>query len=193
MHICIVVLKKCGLLLAGAFLWLPAIVVTNYVQMRALHQKLYEAENSFLQCPWKAQDTNVCLCAIPGSVPYQASLSSIISESFLRFMSIESVMLPNHLYLCHSLLLLASVFLSIRVFSNESALCIRWPKYWNFSISPSNEYSGLISLRFDWYNLIAVQGTLKFSSATVQKHQFFGTQPSLCPNSHICTWLLEKP
>lgn len=63
MHICIVVLKKCGLLLAGAFLWLPAIVVTNYVQMRALHQKLYEAENSFLQCPWKAQDTNVCLCA----------------------------------------------------------------------------------------------------------------------------------
>ena len=78
-------------------------------------------------------------------------------------MSIELVMLSNHLILCHPLLLLPSIFPSIRVFSNESALCIRWPKYWSFSfnISPSNEYSGLISFRIDWLDLLAVQGTLK--------------------------------
>ena len=76
-------------------------------------------------------------------------------------MIIESVILSNHLILCHPLLLLPSVFLSIRVFSNESALCIRWPKYWSFSISPSNEYSELISFRIDWFDLLAVQGTPK--------------------------------
>ena len=93
-------------------------------------------------------------------------------------MSIESVMLSSHLILCHPLLLLSSVFPSIRVFSNESALHIRWPKYWSFSftISPFNEYSGLISSRIDWFDLRAVQGTLSivFSRTTVQKHQFFG-------------------
>ena len=84
------------------------------------------------------------------------------SQSFLKLMSIESVMPSNHLIHCH-LLLLPSIFLSIRVFSNESVLCIRWPKYWSFSfsISPSNEYSGLISFRMDWLDLLAVQGTLK--------------------------------
>src|SRR5574337_1245296 len=78
-------------------------------------------------------------------------------------MSIESVMSSNHLILCHPLLLLPSIFASIRVFSNESALCIRWPKYWSFSlsISPSHEYTGLISLRIDWFDILAVQGTLK--------------------------------
>ena len=99
----------------------------------------------------------------------------------------------NHLILCHPLLLLPSVFLSIRVFSNESALFIRWPKYWSFSfsISPSNEYSGLIYFKIDWFDLLAVQGTLKsFPNTTVQKHQFFGTQLSLWSNSHIHTWLL---
>ena len=76
-------------------------------------------------------------------------------------MSIESVMPSNHLILCHALLLLPSIFPNIRVFSNESALCIRWPKYWSFSISPSNEYSGLISCRMDWLHLLTVQGSLK--------------------------------
>ena len=94
---------------------------------------------------------------------YQASLSFTVSQSLLKFMSIESVMPSNHRILCHPLLLLPSVFPNIRVFSSELALCIRWPKYWSFSssISPSNEYSGLISLRIDWFNLLAVQGTLK--------------------------------
>ena len=101
---------------------------------------------------------------------------------------------PSHPLL--TLLLPPSIFPSIRVFSNESALCIRWPKYWSFSfnISPSNEYSGLISFRMDWMDLLAVQGLSRiFSSTTVQKHQFFGTQLSLESNSHIRTWLLEKP
>ena len=81
----------------------------------------------------------------------------------LKFMSIESVMLSNHLILCHSLLLLPSIFHSIKVFSNELTLCIRWPEYWSFSfsISPSNEYSGLISFRIDWFDFLEIQGTLK--------------------------------
>ena len=93
----------------------------------------------------------------------QASLSITNSQSLLKLMSIESVMPSNHLIFCHPLLLPPSVFHSIRVFSNESVLCIRWPKYWsfNFSISPSNEHSGLLSFRMDWLDLLAVQGTLK--------------------------------
>ena len=93
----------------------------------------------------------------------QAPLSFTISWSLLKFMSIESVMLSNHLTLCSPLLLLPSVFPSFRVFSNELALHIRWPMYWSFSfsISPSNEYSGLISFRIDWFDLLAIQGTLK--------------------------------
>ena len=105
----------------------------------------------------------VCLFVSPWTAACQASLSFIISQSLLRVMSIELVMLSNHLILCHSLLLLHSIFPSIRVFSSESAVRIRWPKYWSFSfsISPSNEYSGLISLRTDWCDLLEVQGTLK--------------------------------
>ena len=93
----------------------------------------------------------------------QASLSITNSQSLLKLMSIESVMPSNHLILCCPLLLLPSIFPSIRVFSNESVLHIRWPKYWScsFSISPSNEYSGLISIRIDWFDLLAFQGTLK--------------------------------
>ena len=104
----------------------------------------------------------VCLFATPWNVARQASLSFTISWSLLRLMSIESVMPSNHLILCCPLLLLPSIFPSIRVFSNELALHIRWPKYWsfNFSISPSNEYS-LVSFRIDWFDLLAVQGTLK--------------------------------
>ena len=91
----------------------------------------------------------------------QAFLSFTISRSLLKLMSIESVMPSKHLILCHPLLLQPSIFPSIRIFSNESALCIRWPKYWSFSINPSNDYSGLISFRIDWLDLLAVQGTLK--------------------------------
>src|SRR5574337_601124 len=82
-------------------------------------------------------------------------------QSLLKLMSVESVMPSNHLILCHPLLLLPSIFRSIRVFFNESVLRIRWPKYWSLSISPSNEYSGLISFGIDWFDLLAVQGTLK--------------------------------
>ena len=99
----------------------------------------------------------------------QASLSFTISLSFFKLMSIESVMPSNHLILCCPLLLLPSIFPSIRVFSNESALHIRWPKYWSFSfsVSPSNEYSELISFRMDWFDLLVAQGTLK----STLKHQ----------------------
>ena len=118
----------------------------------------------------------------PWTAAHQTSLSITSSQSLVKLMSIESVMPFNHLILCCPLLFLPSIFPSIRVFSNESALHIRWPKYWNFSfsISPSNEYSGLISFRMDWLDLPAVQGTLiVFSNTTLQKHQFFGAQLSL--------------
>ena len=113
---------------------------------------------------------------------HHASLSITNSRSSSKLTSIELVMLSNHLILCHPLLLLPSVFPSIRVFSNKPALCIRWPKYWSFSfnISPSNAHLGLISLRMNWSDLLAVQGTLRvFSNTTVQKHQFYGAQLSL--------------
>ena len=103
------------------------------------------------------------LFATPWTAVCQASLSITNSKSLLKLMSIESLMPSNHLILCHLLLLLPSIFPSIRVFSNESVLHIRWPKYWSFSfsISPSNEHPGLISFRMDWLDLLAVQGTLK--------------------------------
>ena len=103
------------------------------------------------------------LFVTPRTAAHQASLSFTISWSLHKLMSIESVMPSNHLILCHPLLLLPSILSSIRVFSSEYILYIRWPKYWsfNYSISPSNEYSGLISFRIDWFHLLAVQGTLK--------------------------------
>ena len=108
-----------------------------------------------LNCVW--------LLVTPWTAACQASLSITNSRSLLKFMSIELVMSSNHLILCHPLLLLLSIFPNIKVFSNESALCIRWPKYWSFSfnLSPSNEYPRLISFRMDWLDLLAVQGTLK--------------------------------
>ena len=111
------------------------------------------------------------------TVALQASLSITNSWNLLKVMSIELVMPSNHLILCHPLLVLPSVFPSIRIFSNESTLHMRWPKYWSFSfsISPSNEYSGLIPFRIDWFDLLAVQGTLK---SLLQHHssqpQFLG-------------------
>ena len=108
-----------------------------------------------LSCVW--------LFVTPWTIAHQASLSITNSQSLPKPMSIELVMPSNHLIFCCPLIHLPSIFPSIRVFSNESALRIRWPKYWSFSfnISPSNEYSGLISFRMDWFNLLAVQGTLK--------------------------------
>ena len=101
--------------------------------------------------------------ATPWTAACQASLTITNSRSLLKLMSIESVMPSNHLILCYPLLLLPSIFPSVRVFSNESVLCIKWPKDWSFrfSISPSSEYSGLIPFRIDWFDLLAVQGTLK--------------------------------
>ena len=134
----------------------------------------------------------VRLFVTPWTAALQASLSITNPQSLLKLMSIKSVMPSNHLILCIPLLLLPLIFPSIRVSSKESVLRIRWPKYGslNCSISPSNEYSGLISFGIDWLDLLAVQGTLRvFSNTTVQKHQFFGTQLSLYSNSHIHIWL----
>ena len=139
------------------------------------HDQLYLQFSSvqFLSC--------VRLFATPYTAAHQASLSVSNSQNLLKLMSIESVMPSNHLILCCPLLLLPSIFPSIRVFSNESALCMRWPKYWNFnfSISPSKEHSGLISFRMDWLDLLAVQGTLKSllqhhsSNASILWHSAF--------------------
>ena len=131
--------------------------------------------------------SHVQLFATPWTAAHQDSLSFTISWDLLKLFSVESVMPSNHLILCHPLLLLPSIFPSIRVFSNESALRIRWPKHWSFSlsISPSNEYSELISFRIDWFDLLAVQGTLKsllqhhsFKASVLQRSAFFIAQLS---------------
>ena len=134
----------------------------------------------------------------PWTAAHQAYWSFTISQILLKFMSIESVMLSNHLILCCPLLLLPSIFPNIRVLSNDLVLRFRWPKYWSFSfnISPSNEYSGLISFRMNWLDLLAVQGTLKSllkhhsSKASILRHSAF----FIVQLSHpTLTWLLEKP
>ena len=133
----------------------------------------------------------ICCCSVAQSCPTLCNPMDCSTPGFpvlqiswilLKLMSIESVMPSNHLILCRPLLLLPSVFPNIRVFSDESAVFIRWPKSWSFSssISPSNEYSGLIFFRIDWFDLFAAQGVSRvFSSPTVQKQEFFSTQPSL--------------
>ena len=125
----------------------------------------------------------------PWPAAQQASLSITNSWSLPKLMSIESVMPSYHLILCHPLLLPPSIFPSSRVFSNESALCIRWPKYWSFSfnISPSNEHSGLISFRMDWLDLLAVQGTLK---SLIQHHS---SKASVLQGSAFFTVQLSHP
>ena len=137
----------------------------------------------------------VRLFVTPWTAARQAFLSITNSQSLLKLMSIESVMPSNHLILCHPLLLLPSIFPSIRVLSNESALPIRWPKYWSFSfnISPSNEHSGLISYGWTGWSPHSPRDSQVFSNTTVQKHQFFSAQLSSQSNSHIHTWPLEKP
>ena len=123
----------------------------------------------------------VQLFEIPWTAAHQASLSITNSQSSPKLVFIELVMPSNLLILCRPLLLPLSIFPSIRVFSKESVLCIRWPKYWSFSfhITPSNECSGLISFRMDWISLLSKGLSRAFSNTTVQKHQFFGTQLSL--------------
>ena len=134
--------------------------------------------------------SRVQLFVTPWTAAHQASLSINNSWSLLKLLSVELVMPSNHLILHHPLLLLPSILPTIRVFSSESVLCNRWPKYWSFSfsISPSNEYSGLISFRIDWFDFLAVQGTLE---SLLQHHSskawFFGTQLSSQSNSHIHT------
>ena len=140
--------------------------------------------------------SRIRLFATPWIAARQASLTITNSQSLLKLMSIESVMPSSHLILCCPLLLLPPIPPSIRVFSNESALAIRWPKYrsFSFSISPSNEHPGLISFRMDWLDLLAVQGTLK---SLLQHHSskasIFNAQLSSQSNSHIHTWPQEKP
>ena len=132
----------------------------------------------------------VWLFATPWTTVHQASLSFSISWSLLKFMYIELAMLSSHLILCHPLLLLTSIFPSIRVFSNESPLCSRWPWSFRFSISPSNEYSGLISFRIDWFDLLAAQGTLKsllwhhnLEAPSLHHSAFFMVQFTSLPDS----------
>ena len=171
----------------------PALVIESSLSPKNL--------NSFQwSCCCSVIVSRARLFATPWTAACQAPLSSNVSRSLLKCMSIELMMLSNH---SHPLLLLPSTFASIRVFSNVLALCIRWPKYWSFSISPSNEYSGLISFRIDWFDFCTVQGTLK----SLLKHHnlkvsvlwwsaFFMAQLFfffLWPNSYIHTWLLEKP
>ena len=118
----------------------------------------------------------------------QASLSCTITGNLFKFTSIELVKPSNHLIICHPLIFLVSVCPRIRIFSNELALCISWPRYWSFSTSPSNEYSGVILFRIYWFDsLQSKEFSRVFSSTTVWKHQFFSIQPSLWSNSPICT------
>ena len=133
--------------------------------------------------------TYVWLFATPWTAALQASLSITNSWSCVKLMPIKLVMPSSHLILCHPLLLLPSIFHSIRVFSNESLLCIRWPKYWNFSfsISPSNEYSGLIFFRIDCFDLLAVQGALK---NLIQHHS---SKACVCVCVCVCMFTIPLP
>ena len=157
-----------------------------------------EGQGSLARCsPWGCKESDMTQCLNNNNLPYilytnmhikilNIIIFSVISLSLLVLMSFELVLLSNHLILCHPLLFLPSIFPSIRFFSNESALHIRWPKYWSFScsISPSNEYSGLISLKISIKISLQSKGILRvFSSTTIQKHQFIGVESSLWSRS----------
>ena len=138
--------------------------IVNYIYCKMIHSRLTSIMSFVIQLL-----SHVQLFATPRTAACQTSLSFTICQILLKLMSIESVMPSNHLvHLCCSLLLLPSIFPSIRVFSNESALCIRWPKYWSFNISPSNEYSGLISFRIEWFDLLCSPRDSQESSPTPQ-------------------------
>ena len=154
--------------------------------MRELNRKISRPLVVVVQLP-----SHVWLFATPWTAACQLSLSFTISRSLLQLISIKSVMLSNHLIFCCPLFLLPSVFPSIRVFPNESTLPVRWPKYWSFNINPSHEYSGLISFRVDWFELLAVQETLKsllqchnLKASTLWHSAFFMVQLS---HLHIAT------
>ena len=168
------------------YLYYKHITVQYYSQLHGWVSRLTLLD-FWMNWTWNGTHSHVLFSSVAQSCPNlcdhttaacQASLSTTNSQSLLKFMSIESVMPCNHLNLCHPLLLPPSIFPSIRVFSSGSVLHIRWPKYWSFSfsISPSNDYSGLISFKMDWLDLLAVQGTLK---SLLQYHRFFGAQLSL--------------
>ena len=175
----------CSFLLQGTFLTQGSNPVFH---VSCITGSFFVSSVQLLSCAW--------LYAIPRNAARQASLSITNSRSLLKLMSIELVMPSNHLILCLPLLLPPSIFPSIRVFSNQSVLHIKWPKCWSCScsISPSKEYSGLISFRIHWFDLLTVQGTLEnqlqhhsSKASILQCSAFF------IVNSHIHTWLLEKP
>ena len=178
--------------------WLDLLAVQGTLKSLLQHHSFHKLVTIFIFIiSVVAQSlSHVWLFVTPWTPAHQASLSFTISQSLLRFKSIESVVPSNHCSLCHPLLLLPSIFLSIRVFSSESVLCIRWLMYWSFSlkISSYNEYSGFISFRIDWFDLLATQGTLKSllqhnssKTSTLRSSDFFTS------NSHSLTLLLEKP
>ena len=189
----------------------------HFFSLTAFAESLFSSDQSTFS--WKVILTNKLICSVVSFTPIDmllvlfscpvvsnslwppwtaaclAYLSFTISWSLFKLTFLESMMPSNHHILWHPLFLLPSIFPNIRVFSNVLALCLRWPTYWSFSFSNSlsHEYSGLISCRTDWFDILAVQGTLRVSSnTTIQMHQFFGPQPSLWSNSHIHTWLPEK-
>ena len=154
------ILSKCNELFAklwGLFVF-PSFIVWNCICYHLTIDWLFQKILKKI-CVWQS---HVRLFATPWTAAQdQASLSLPISQSLLKLMSIELVLPSNHFILCYSFLLMPSIFPSIKVFSSGSALCIRWPKYWSSNSSPSNEYSGLISFQIDWFDLLAVQETLK--------------------------------
>ena len=151
---------------------------SNKVYKWLTHRKWFSTLLSLLLL---LSPSHVWFVATPWVAALQVSLFITIYQTLSKFMAIKSVMPFNHIILCHLLLLIPSVFLSISVFSKESGVLTRWPKYWSFSysISPSKEYSVLTSIKIDWFDLLETKGFSRvLSSTTVQKHQFFGAQPS---------------
>ena len=155
------------------------VLLTFYISI-----KYYIYNCCYCSCP----ESCSTLCD-PWSTARRTSLSIIILQVLLKLMSTESVMPSNNLILCHPLLL-PSIFPSSRVFSDEQVLCIMWPKYWSFSISFCNEYSDWFPLRLTGLISLQSKGLSRVFKITIQRHQFFGAQPSLWSNSHIYTWLL---